>query len=361
MKKFLCYDTEAAARGEINVDSRGVLKPNSTVPSGSAPYQQLVTDGEGNTKWEDRLAYETEPVLTEIVPEETVSFINDSGSMSALWPPTFNAVEGSTYTVKFDGADYTCTCIRFGREGGPLVLGNLSIIGAGDDTGEPFLMVYGGQWTIVSSDSATEHTISISGIYTETIKIPKKFLPDTFRIYYGFPGEWTIDVKENLYEEFKSGKLILISYNNVIGLVLSAIYAETLGLNLSYLTYDGQLCTFAGNTLSTSNISTDAISRLISKKIDENRQITLYRVASSSVSSGEIFSASLKWNPHTNKPSLYTQGKTYTSGVISTVYSDLFKNGDDSIIVKSSTPDSTKKFKITVDDSGTISATEVTS
>ena len=27
MKKFLCYDTEQAARGEINVDGRGMLKP----------------------------------------------------------------------------------------------------------------------------------------------------------------------------------------------------------------------------------------------------------------------------------------------------------------------------------------------
>ena len=27
MKKFLCYNTEQAARGEINVDSRGMLKP----------------------------------------------------------------------------------------------------------------------------------------------------------------------------------------------------------------------------------------------------------------------------------------------------------------------------------------------
>ena len=41
---------------------------------------------------------------------------------------------------------------------------------------------------------------------------------------------------------------------------------------------------------------------------------------------------------------------------------DLPKSGNgNSVIVKSSTPDSTKKFKITVDDSGTISATEVTS
>lgn len=30
MRKFLCYDTEAAARGEINVDSRGMLTPPSS-------------------------------------------------------------------------------------------------------------------------------------------------------------------------------------------------------------------------------------------------------------------------------------------------------------------------------------------
>ena len=64
MKKFLCYDTNDAASGKINVDNRGMLKPNSTVPStNSAPYQQLVTDGDGNVKWEDRLAYDDSKVV----------------------------------------------------------------------------------------------------------------------------------------------------------------------------------------------------------------------------------------------------------------------------------------------------------
>ena len=59
MKKFLCYDTNDVANGKIDVDSRGMLKPNSTVPStNGAVNQQLVTDGNGNTKWEDRLAYD---------------------------------------------------------------------------------------------------------------------------------------------------------------------------------------------------------------------------------------------------------------------------------------------------------------
>ena len=58
MKKFLCYDTNDAASGKIGVNSNGVLKPNSTVPStNGSSYQQLVTDGKGGVKWEDRLAY----------------------------------------------------------------------------------------------------------------------------------------------------------------------------------------------------------------------------------------------------------------------------------------------------------------
>lgn len=61
MKKFLCYDTNDAASGKINVSTNGVLKPNSTVPStNGASYQQLVTDGDGNTRWEDKMVVDSE-------------------------------------------------------------------------------------------------------------------------------------------------------------------------------------------------------------------------------------------------------------------------------------------------------------
>ena len=102
------------------------------LPSGGAPYQQLVTDGDGNAKWEDRLAYETKPVVTEIVPEETVAFSDSEFGKAAVWPPTFNPVEGSIYIVRIDGAEYTCPCVRFNRT---LTLGNLALAGVGDDTG----------------------------------------------------------------------------------------------------------------------------------------------------------------------------------------------------------------------------------
>ena len=41
------------------------------------------------------------------------------------------------------------------------------------------------------------------------------------------------------------------------------------------------------------------------------------------------------------------------------ILTNYMANGDKAIILTSSTPDSTKKFKIAVDDSGALSATEI--
>ena len=53
------------------------------------------------------------------------------------------------------------------------------------------------------------------------------------------------------------------------------------------------------------------------------------------------------------------QQAIYTPMDVNFIPNTIQRVGDD-VIIPSSTPDSTKKFKITVDDSGTISATEVT-
>ena len=67
MKKFLCYDTNDAASGKINVSANGVLKPNSTIPSiNGATNQQLVINSNGNVQWEDRLAYEGSRLVVDL-------------------------------------------------------------------------------------------------------------------------------------------------------------------------------------------------------------------------------------------------------------------------------------------------------
>ena len=84
MKKFLCYDTNDAASGKINVDNRGMLKPNSTVPSGGEPYKSLVTDGNGNVKWEDRLAYGDSKVVVDVGDgAQYVHVSDDIGELNA--------------------------------------------------------------------------------------------------------------------------------------------------------------------------------------------------------------------------------------------------------------------------------------
>ena len=98
MKKFLCYDTNDAASGKIEVDNRGMLKPNSTVPSGGAPYQQLVTDGTGTAKWEDRLAYEDSRVVVSF--EDGVQLVKVSDEI-----PSWASVDASTKVWMNDGTN----------------------------------------------------------------------------------------------------------------------------------------------------------------------------------------------------------------------------------------------------------------
>lgn len=62
------------------------------LPEGGSPYQQLVTDGSGNTKWEDRLAYDDSRVVVDVndntrlvrVSDEVPSFVSDGVSVN-VW------------------------------------------------------------------------------------------------------------------------------------------------------------------------------------------------------------------------------------------------------------------------------------
>ena len=114
-----------------------------------------------------------EPVLVE---EVTVPFVNAEGLYMAEFPSTFEATVGDTYTVTWDGIAYECTCVDFDD----LIIGNLSIINSGSDTGEPFVMgvVNGFRIVIATKDTSASHTFSISGLVQEVVKLDKKYIPD---------------------------------------------------------------------------------------------------------------------------------------------------------------------------------------
>ena len=125
----------------------------------------------------NRPFYTGDPVETVLVEERTESFVEDSGLYVAEFPSTFEATVGETYKISWDSTVYECTCVDMGDV---YVIGNLSIAGAGSDTGEPFLMVVRGGGTIAmeTADTSASHTFSISGMAEPVVKIDKKYLPD---------------------------------------------------------------------------------------------------------------------------------------------------------------------------------------
>lgn len=165
----------------------------------------------------------TETVLME---ESTVSFVEHKGSYVAEFPSTFEATVGETYKVYWDGTAYECTCVNLGKIP---VIGNLSIPGAGPDTGEPFVMqVTNGEGiSILTSDTSDTHTFSISGFISGIKKIDRKYLPKAAFITYDSSNDtYSSDLtNDELYERLLYGEPVVFcrtdqnSYNYLMSWV----------------------------------------------------------------------------------------------------------------------------------------------
>ena len=215
MKKFLCYDTNDAASGKVNVSANGVLSPNATVPSTNGSiYQQLVTDGSGNAKWEDRLAYVTDPTVTELIPEATISLTEQpDGKYMDHLPTSVILSEGTTYIVKLDGVEYESVCKVF--NGAVVYIGNLAITGAKgdvDDTGEPYC--YGGPVSGPADDyvfysiTGKQHIFSLSANVDTVVPLDKKFTTSIVRVV-DFPENWTTEETEAYFDAFSTGTVLI--------------------------------------------------------------------------------------------------------------------------------------------------------
>ena len=166
----------------------------------------------------NRPFYTGDPVETVILEENTVTFSEGNGlyvaNLSDL-PYDFSLEFEQTYKVSWDGTVFECTCAYFN---GALTIGNLSIPGAGSDTGEPFFMgVFDvGRIQIVTSDTSASHTISISGFIPEVIKIDRKYLPKVaFITYDSSTSTYNSDLtNDELYEIMLDGEQVVCRSSN---------------------------------------------------------------------------------------------------------------------------------------------------
>ena len=263
----------------------------------------------------NRPFYTGAPVETVLVEESTVLFAYNRGKYIGLLKTTFSATVGETYKVSWDGAAYECACVFL--DGLPAI-GNTSVAGFGSDTGEPFLIGVdnGNKIQIFTADTSSSHTISISNYIGSVVKINQKYLPMASKTE---PGIISFD---NLDKYVLS--LVKEEYFNPIEFQVSGygdgeIIEKCANINNSYGIYiPGKL---SGAVLSCYN---DSVNKYITSIVSSGEYITCYKFSLGSLSAEQLWGIS-----------------------------------KDGVVISSSTANSTKKFKITVDDSGTLKATEV--
>ena len=430
MKKFLCYDTNDAASGKINVSVNGVLKPNSTVPStNGAANQYLVTDDKGEVRWEDRLTYEYTGWKDFVLDSSTTAGIEITGFTMPL--------VGDTVTVKVDGVESveTVTFLKVDAHRYIRYIGK-----------SPLAITQGAPGWSIAWRSEDEQVFGIAKVpttvslpVTEQHKIDQKFIKDMYydnlqsesfalctsgyasfpdgRGYYDVPDEmWKLLLNENatIIDEVSGAVMMdrrvnesngVVSYSTgdssgVIGLDVSTIYKQaylydtslpdaTIGKERHTVTAsigdikqidqkfippqtvyvnatggndtDGDGTFFTNVTL---DKTYDEISDLLSRGVDVKiiRENLILNCLSFNKEEGIIF---LTYHPN-QRATLACVIRSDNAAVVAVdnladSFLPIDNNGElvTPLILKSGTPGSSKKFKITVDDSGAITATEV--
>ena len=161
----------------------------------------------------NRPFYTVEPAPTVLLEEITAPFEDIGGGIYlALLQSTDILSVGETYTVSWDGTLYETVCADV--DGIP-VIGNLSIIGEGSDTGEPFDISQTDLIQIVTLNTSASHTISISRLgVPEVVKIDEKYLPTILAPIYIIKNDSTFSSSITFEEAWKMPPNILASRLN---------------------------------------------------------------------------------------------------------------------------------------------------
>ena len=298
--------------------------------------------------------YPTKSVqTTTLMEEQEVAFTLDeeSGVYMAQITNAFEIIEGQTYTVNWDGAEYECVCSVFNSM---LVLGNLSIMGAGNDTGEPFVYGYYIEQAVgmfATLDTAASHTISVKTIVKTVTPMAEEYLPENIATksdvestqkvldgVFSSVAAFTFDKQTSGRDtfEFNAFNYYKISdFNPAPEDVISFTGTKESGGNYSEIT-TGSNCVKYGFFIVVASAGGCSI------PISETNT--------------ESFTA-----PSAGLYAQYDVSHTYqTAGTGEfTLRASTESSYITGLLLKSSTADSTKQFRITVDDSGALTATEV--
>lgn len=318
----------------------------------------------------NRPFYTGESVFTEIVPEQTYT-LSSAGRFtryvdsSGTYP--YSLEVGKNYTVVYNGTTYELTSNTLDNLA---YVGDSSPMTTGSEPTVPFLIAAGmGILQIMDYTGNTEVTFKISSYNTEIKKIDTKYIPWDDAVGLRPPvlinkrvEDFTDEEKQKYYDLFNKGSLLLAipKGKSTWHIVTSMFYSRTVGLNMTLLDSIGILYTYDSDGWKTSDITKSGITSTVNGVLSSKTMWQLLNKTFASVSSGKTYNAYIAWNDSTEKACIRKNSKGPSGVGTASVSSDILCSGDKEIVLSSSTADSTKKFKITVDDSGTITATEVT-
>ena len=146
------------------------------LPNPDAGNSMLVTDAEGQPRWEERTHY-VEMIPDVVLPEITVTaksaFLKNYGAY------TRNLDKEHTYHVVCDGVEYSCVP-AWNESLYGYTIGNAALASAGEDTGEPFFINshMNTDMTIIYFAKDGTHTVSIDEGFTEHVHpLDMKYMP----------------------------------------------------------------------------------------------------------------------------------------------------------------------------------------
>lgn len=309
-----------------------------------------------------------------------------------ILPEIIPISDNTEYIVEWDGISYRLTAKNVEGFDGATFIGNAALAQAGADTKEPFcITTIKDRVTQIAAAVATEHTVAISTFVSSVIPIDNKFLSQDVFDYNALNNRPVILEPLNIaINKQKSSITISVSnsyingVNEALEVVDGAFYRISGTISLTYL---NNLTTaeLTLNGLYPSKNTTNQAGQYIDRYIELN-EVGKY---SGSELGHEPWSFTVYKLYSTNSPADHGAlqiscdvGKisaTFDIEINLTIEKMIMQIDEDCIpaeiarkaeldsritekevILTSSTTDSTKKFKITVNDSGTLTATEIT-
>lgn len=306
---------------------------------------------------------------TTLMEEQEISFTNSDGTYNAIAPVKIDVSEGQTYTVVWDGVEYSCVCHTMGPY---KYIGNPEAFGR-ESTGEPFLYLDSDQPVWASYNTSTSHTIKVTTISTVYQTIDEKYLPES-----AFTNaEWS--KISNKIVDYKQQSLSLSVSGEQINIRAGASYSKN-RINDKLKFEDGMVYKINGSITIHSPSTAGGNDHTLS--VNGNYTCSMGLVKFGSVYDNyykqdiELGLYSSSSDDTTNYGYLYVSSAlpgeiTWTFDINITETGEAKPLPDicigkniqrvgDNIIIPSSTAGSTKKFKLTIDDTGTLTASEIT-